>query len=375
MYTMRIKKKERINFITKLFICSVFLLNLIGILLLFSAEGGNFTLFAKKQLLTFLFLIPVVFFIRMINFKILFASSYYIYLLCLSTLILANFIGYNAMGAQRWISIGFVNIQPGEFMKIAIILALAKYFHKLHFSDIKTSVSSFVIPLVIIALPVALLLKQPNLGTAIIVIMLGATIFFTVGVKIKNFIFVICSMFIALPFIWRFMHLYQKKRILTFLYPEKDPLGAGYNIIQSKIAIGSGGIIGKGLLHGTQNQLSFLPENHTDFIFTILCEEIGFLGSIFVIMLYFILILSCYLISIKCLTQFSRLIIIGFACLVFFHVFINIGMISGILPVVGTPLPFLSYGGSNLTAFMIGAGLVLNAEFNKRLTIVKFGIV
>ena len=214
-------------------------------------------------------------------------------------------------------------------------------------------------------LPTLLILKQPNLGTSLIIILTSLTILFIAGVKIQLFICLGLSTILSLPIIWRFLHDYQKARILTFLDPSSDTLGAGYNIIQSIISIGSGGLFGKGFLKGSQNQLDFLPENHTDFIFGLIAEEGGFILCSLLLVTYSLIIAIMYIISIQCFSQFYRIFILGFASLLFFHIVINIGMISGLLPVVGVPLPLLSYGGSNYLSIMIGIGLVINIYFNK----------
>ena len=228
-----------------------------------------------------------------------------------------------------------------------------------------------LIPLLVVMIPVLIILKQPNLGTSAIIILIAGAMFFVVGVQTWKFIAVIISCIASTPIIWNFLHDYQKKRVMTFLNPEDDVLGAGYNIMQSKIAIGSGGWNGKGLMQGTQVQLSFLPEKHTDFVFTILAEEYGFSGVILCLIIYLLLIYTIYFIALRVKNNYSKFICIGVASMLFFHVFINIGMVSGLLPVVGTPLPLLSYGRSNLVTTLIGIGLVLNADINRKLTQIK----
>jgi rod shape determining protein RodA len=248
-------------------------------------------------------------------------------------------------------------------MKIFVILALAKYFHNVHQSEIGRF-KTLIMPTIIVLVPVALILKQPNLGTALITLMIAANIYFLAGVRAWKFITGIVAALVSLPIVWGFMHDYQKKRVLTFLDPESDPLGAGYNIIQSMIAIGSGGAFGKGFINGTQSQLSFLPEKQTDFVFTILAEEFGFVGVIMMFMLCAAVIIYGYLTSFRVKTQFGRLVIGGIITLFALHVLINTAMIAGAIPVVGTPFPFFSYGGSNLITMLIGFGIVLSALAN-----------
>ncbi|KIE04980.1 Rod shape-determining protein RodA [Candidatus Jidaibacter acanthamoeba] len=347
-----------------------FSISLVGVALLYSAANGKMEPWAIKQLYTILFTLPLIILLCLVDTYLIFKYAYVFYFICLFLLVLAEVLGHKAMGAQRWLKLGSLNIQPSEFVKLAIILSLARYFHTLHSNQV-SNFKSLIIPIIIFLLPVILILKQPNLGTAAIIIMISAAIFFVSGVKIWKFALVIIAGLGILPVIWQFMHDYQKQRVLTFLDPERDPLGAGYNIIQSKIAIGSGGVLGKGFLQGSQNQLSFLPENQTDFIFTLLAEEFGLVGVAILLIMYFIVSLYCYYISFNCDSHFCRLASVGVATMLFIHVFINIGMISGMLPVVGTPLPFLSYGGSNLIASFLGIGIVLNSQSHKSLKLTK----
>ena len=351
-------------FLIKSFVILIAVLIFINLLSMLSIAGGILNNIVTKQIIiTFIsFFIIIIFSIVNINF--IFTNSYYIYFFILLTLFITDFISHKAMGAKRWLHLGFINIQPSEFMKIGVILALAKFFHNCHINDIKKN-RHLIFPVIIVLLPSIIILKQPNLGTSIIIISTAITIFFISGVKIRLFIYLFISSVMSLPIIWRFLHDYQKTRIFTFLDPKTDTLGAGYNIIQSIISIGSGGLFGKGFLKGTQNQLDFLPENHTDFIFGSIAEEGGFILCLTLLCAYSLLIITLYLIALQCYAQFYRIYIIGFASLIFFHVLINIGMISGLLPVVGVPLPIISYGGSNYLTIMIGVGLTINIFLNK----------
>ena len=270
------------------------ILGALGCLLLYSTSGGSYEPWAEKQAYTIAAFLFVILFLQFVPLKLIYKSSYALYLISLFLLIIADFLGHTAMGAQRWLRLGDVNFQPSEVCKLAIIMSLARYFHELSFNSIG-NIWSLLIPLVMIFVPVALILRQPNLGTAVIIVIFSGMIFFATGVRIWKFAAVLIVISISVPLVWHDMHDYQKQRITTFLHPEDDILGSGYNIMQSKIAIGSGGLYGRGLLSGTQTQLSFLPEKHTDFIFTVLAEEFGFYGVALTIFLYSILLISYYI--------------------------------------------------------------------------------
>jgi rod shape determining protein RodA len=273
--------------------------------------------------------------------------------------------GHMGMGAQRWFAIGSVNLQPSEITKISVIIALAHYFHY-HNPLEKRHFFYLIPPLLLMALPAFFIMRQPNLGTTTILVVTGITICFAAGVAWRYFIAAIIMGLTALPIMWNFvMHDYQKQRVLTFLNPEEDPLGTGYNIIQSIIAIGSGGLFGKGYLQGSQGQLDFLPEKQTDFIFTMLAEEFGFLGSATVILLYALLIGFTMSIALRCRHRFGALIATGMAAMLFLHLFINVGMSMGLLPVVGVPLPLFSYGGTMLVTILVGFGVLLNVWMHR----------
>jgi rod shape determining protein RodA len=285
-------------------------------------------------------------------------------------LVLVHLLGHTAMGAKRWFSLGFIKIQPSEPAKIAIILMLARYFHALSLKEIGQI--KYVIPAVIaVLIPVGLIVKQPDLGTGLITLTVSGIIFFIAGIRLWKFVVVIITAGVSMPIIWNFLYDYQKKRILMFLEPESDRLGAGYNIIQSKIAIGSGGFFGKGLFNGTQSQLEFLPEHQTDFIFSTLAEEMGFVGSFILLLLYFFITYLSLSIALGCKSTFGRLVVVGITSLFFFHVFINIGMVMGLLPAVGIPLPFMSYGGTMMGSMLIGFGLIFNVHVHQRVKISK----
>ncbi len=333
--------------------------------ILLSAGAGDRDIWASKQIYPGVFALALAVLISMIQTKYLYNLSYYLLALCIVLLIISDFAGHTAMGAQRWLKLGFITIQPSEITKIGVIMGLSRSFSNMSYEQIG-KIRNLIMPLLVVLIPVILILKQPNLGTSTIIILMSSTIFFVAGVRIWKFALVVLSGVISMPIIWSFMHDYQKRRVMTFLNPDKDLLGDGYNIMQSKIAIGSGGLHGKGMLNGSQVQLSFLPEKHTDFIFTTLAEEWGFYGVISVLGLYLFMILIIYSIAFATKNTYSRLLCTGVASLLFFHLFINIGMISGLLPVAGTPLPLLSYGRSNLITTMISIGLVFNADIQKK---------
>lgn len=358
----------KINFLKELdflLLGQLLLMCLFSVGILYSTALGKFEPWALKQIITLAIFIPAIFLLASLEFKIIYNYAYVIYGVAFFFLILAAIFGHKAMGAQRWLRIGIINFQPSELMKIGLILALARYYHDLHTNEIG-KIRSLGLPLLLTIAPSLLVLKQPNLGTATILMVIAAVIMFMAGVKLWKFIAVGITGISLLPVVWYMLHDYQRQRVLTFLNPEADPLGSGYNIIQSIIAIGSGGFFGKGFVSGTQSQLSFLPEKQTDFILSVIAEEFGFLGVAIILALTVGIILSCYKVAFTSSNQFFRLITAGVATSFAFHAIINAGMIAGLLPVVGMPYPLLSYGGSSLAAFLIGFGLVLNPKLCKR---------
>lgn len=340
------------------------LLVAIGATVLYSAGGKYYTLFSIKHIVFFVIGLLSMFVVSLIHPKMIEKYSYIVYFMSIVLLVGVEFFGIRAMGAKRWLGTKSFRFQPAEIAKISLILGLAKYLSLLGINRIHKL--SYTIPaFFIIMLPAILIIKQPDLGTGMIIIFIGAIMMFGAGVRFWKFMFIGISVCVAIPFIWSKLHDYQKNRILVFLNPELDSLGIGYNIIQSKIAIGSGGIFGKGFLGGTQSHLSFLPEHQTDFIFATFAEEFGFVGAIILIVIYLMILLTNTMLAFKIHNQFVKLIIIGVNALIFCHVYINIGMVSGIMPVVGVPLPFLSLGGANLVSTMIGLGLIVNGCVHK----------
>lgn len=357
--------KYRVSIFDAFALFSVIFLCLIGLLLLYSAAGGNKEPWMMKQLITLLAVLPLLMVLLYFDIGFLYKHAYAIFWLGIALLITAELFGHKAMGAQRWIKVGKFTLQPSEFIKICVILVLARYFHNIHSNQI-SKIRNLIWPTLHVLLPAALILHQPNLGTTLIIITISAAIFFAAGVRIWKFVVIITSAITSVPVIWHFMHQYQKQRVLTFLDPEKDPLGSGYNIMQSKIAIGSGGLFGKGFLSGTQSQLSFLPEKQTDFIFTLFAEEFGLFMVILLLLAYFGLCIYSYHAAFKTNSQFCRLICVGSATMLFLHMFINTAMISGLLPVVGTPFSFLSYGGSNLTVSLLMILIVIKISLSQK---------
>ncbi len=337
----------------------------VGFCMLYSAAGGSFRPWLIKQLLFFTIFFSAMLLIAVSDIKIWFRLAYYFYVIALLLIIAVDIMGHNALGATRWFKIGFLTIQPSEIMKVCMVLALARYFSQIETEDIPR-VRSLIIPALLIFAPAFFIFSQPDFGTAAILVLVGISILFLAGVKIWKFIFAGFIGLITIPFIWFFLlYDYQKKRVLTFLDPSSDPLGSGYNIIQSKIAIGSGGIFGKGYLNGTQGQLNFLPEKQTDFIFTMLCEELGFIGSMSIILLYSAIIFIGIKMSLRIRNQYGKLVAIGVINIFFIHMFVNMAMVMGLIPVVGAPLPLISYGGTITATMLIGFGFLLNADLYK----------
>jgi rod shape determining protein RodA len=320
----------------------------------------------------FAFGLVVMLSVALVDVRIWLRLAYPFYAVSLLLLVLVEVMGFIGMGAQRWIDLGYFNLQPSELMKIALVLALARYFHGLGMEDIGRP-TRLVAPLLMIGMPAALVLRQPDLGTALMLVMAGGAIFFAAGVRLWKFGVVLALGLAALPVGWQFLHEYQKQRIMTFLNPEHDPLGAGYHIIQSKIALGSGGLSGKGFMLGTQGHLRFLPEMQTDFIFTMLAEEFGMIGGLGLIGLYGLLLVYGIAIATRSYSHFGRLVAIGVTVTFFLYVFINIAMVMGLIPVVGVPLPLISYGGTAMITLLIGFGLLMGVWVHRDVIIGRRG--
>jgi rod shape determining protein RodA len=350
---------RRISQLNGVVLVLTLVLGVFGIAMMYSAAGGAWQPYATRQLVRFLLGIFLMISVALIPIRFWQRSAYILYGLGVIALLIVEVMGHIGMGAQRWVQFAGLTVQPSEFMKLALILALARYFHGVHPSD-QHKIVWMIPPLLLIAIPAALILKQPNLGTATITCGVGAFIWFAAGLRWRWILGAGGLLAASLPIAWQFLHDYQKRRVLTFLDPEKDPLGAGYNILQSIIAIGSGGLSGKGFTKGSQGQLDFLPEKHTDFIFTMVAEEFGFLGSLFLLALFTLLFAYGIGIAIRSRHRFGGLIAIGITAMLWLHMMINMAMVMGLIPVVGIPLPFLSYGGTMLLSTMIGIGLLQN---------------
>lgn len=349
----------------------VLLLGLVGYALLYSAAGGSHTPWALRHGIRLATMTGLAIVIALVDIKKLFKISYPIYGVVLLLLVAVEIVGEINKGAQRWIDLGIVQLQPSELMKLALILALARYFHAAYLDEVRRPLF-LVPPVLMILLPVALVLKQPDLGTAVMLGMIGTAMLFLGGVALWKFLVAGALAAAALPIAWAQLHDYQRQRVFTFLDPESDPLGAGYHIIQSKIAIGSGGLWGRGYLQGSQAQLSFLPEKHTDFAFTMLAEEAGFVGAVAVLALVLAITLAGTAIALRAESHFARLLAAGVTCNFTLYALINVAMVTGLIPVVGVPLPLVSYGGTAMLTVMIGLGLLLNAQVNRDTPIPRF---
>ena len=356
---------QKIKNLDYILLVSIILLSVLSLFVMYSTDGGEILFHTKNHFVKLAVFFPLMILVAFFNIKFWHNFSYIIYFIVILLLIYVSFFGIKASGSQRWMDIYFFVLQPSELMKIAIIMCLAKYYHRLKIENVN-SFTSITIVLSIILIPTIFVISQPDLGTSILIALSGLIILWLGGVKIKYFTYSFITFLISLPFIISFLKPYQKLRILTFLDPDRDPLGAGYQIIQSKIAIGSGGLDGKGFLKGTQSYLDFLPEKHTDFIFTLFSEEFGFIGSVGLLILYIIIIFRIVRIGSISRSNFARLFCFGYAFAIFIYIVVNLSMVLGLLPIVGSPLPIMSYGGSSMLATMIGFGIVLSAKINHK---------
>jgi rod shape determining protein RodA len=343
----------------------------VGFLMLYSIAGGNLDTWARPQMERFGVGMVLMFIVAMIPIWFWRSMSGVAYIVAFLLLLVVEFFGSVGMGAQRWIDLGFIRLQPSEMMKFTLVMLLAVYYDWLD-PKLVSRPLYVLLPVLMIVTPTVLVLMQPNLGTSLMLILGGATVMFAAGVSFWYFAAVIslgaaavAGVFLTRGTPWQFLHDYQYKRIDTFLDPAADPLGAGYNIIQAKIALGSGGWSGKGFMQGTQSRLNFLPEKHTDFIFTTLAEEFGFLGAFSLLALYALIIGFCLVAAFQNRDRFSALLIVGVAANFFFYIAVNLSMVMGMAPVVGVPLPLLSYGGSAMMVLLVGFGLVQSAHVHR----------
>lgn len=366
------------------FVILISLVAFIGYLSLYSAAGGSNSPWAGPHAIRFAIGLTGLMITALIDIRLWMRFAYWIYALMILSLLFVEIKGHIGMGAQRWIDLGFIRLQPSEIMKIVLVLALARFFHGASQEQLKSPVF-LLIPIGMALLPFCLVLIQPNLGTALMILFIAAAMLFLGGVNRWYFLAPLGVAAAGFAAIWpfreaffnwllSFLHDYQRRRVMTFIDPDTDPLGAGYNIAQSKIALGSGGLTGKGFLQGTQSKLNFLPEKQTDFIFTLFTEEWGFIGGIGLLGLLMLIIFYGYIIAMNCQNQFGRLLVVGIIVNFSLYIFINIGMVMGLLPVVGVPLPMVSHGGSSMMAALFGFGLLMSAHVHRNVKFTRRGL-
>lgn len=352
----------------------VAVIGMIGIAFLYSAGNMSWQPWAAAQAIRFILCFAVMLALAMVSVRTYLRFAYIFYAIILVLLVGVEIKGQIGMGAQRWLDLGIIIIQPSELMKIALALALARYFHGRPWKEMGR-IAILIPPLIMIAVPVGLVLLQPNFGTAMLMILGSGAIFFAAGVRWWKFTLVIALTVAAVPITYDFvLHDYQRQRIDTFLDPSTDPRGSGYNIIQSQIALGSGGVTGKGFGLGTQSQLQFLPEKHTDFIFVVMAEEMGLIGALLLLALYGVVLFYALLIAIHSKNDFGRLTATGLMATIFLYVMANVAMVSGLIPVVGIPLPLISYGGTAMLTLMIACGILLSISLHRDLRIGRGGL-
>ena len=349
------------------------ILGFVGFLALYSAGGGSVQPWAIRQGVRFSVALSMVVGLAFVDIRIWYKLAYPIYAVAVILLVIVDVAGHTGMGAQRWINLGFMKLQPSEVMKIAAVLALARYFQSARVDQLKGPL--YAMPaLALIGLPVVLVMAQPDLGTAMMIIFVSAAMFFLSGLALWMFALAGMAATACLPIAWGLMHDYQRNRVLTFMHPEADPLGTGYHITQSKIAIGSGGVWGKGYLQGTQSHLDFLPEKHTDFIFTLWAEEWGLVGSVALMLIYVLIVAYGFWMSTRVFHRFGKLVILGITVNFGLYAMINISMVMGLIPVVGVPLVLISYGGTAMLSVLAGFGIAASAYLHRDAKMPKSGI-
>ncbi len=356
--------RDKLFSIDYVLVISILILGIVSMFAMYSTDGGEFKYHTKSHILRFSVFFLMFLILSFIQIRFWHSTSYLIYFVFFILLLGVKYFGLTSSGSQRWLNFYFMNLQPSELMKIGLILFLAKYYHRISIENIN-KVKYLFVPVVALVAPVLLVIMQPDLGTSLLIAAGGIIVAWLAGVRAKFFTYATLIFITFLPIAISFLKPYQKARILTFLNPEKDPLGAGYQIIQSKIAIGSGGLFGKGFLNGSQSYLDYLPEKHTDFIFTLFTEEFGFFGSIFILTLYGIIIYRIVKIGNVTRSNFGKLYCYSFASAFFVYVIVNMSMVLGLLPIVGSPLPIMSYGGSSMMAIMLGLGISMSCKVYK----------
>ena len=349
------------------------LLAAVGCVMLYSAAGGSMEPWAERQALRFGFAVLVLIVVALIDIRFWFRLAYPIYIAAVLMLVAVDIMGATRMGAERWIDLGFIQLQPSEVMKVALVLALARYFHSVPPEDVGRPLV-MVVPVLMAALPAALVLVQPDLGTATMLLLAAGAMLFLAGMRLWMFAVILVIVAAAVPIGWELLHDYQRLRVLTFLNPENDPLGSGYHILQSLIALGAGGIWGRGFLMGTQGHLNFVPEKQTDFIFAMLAEEFGLVGSIGLLCLYLLVLAYGFAIALRARNHFARLLSLGVTVNLFLYVAINVSMVVGAIPVVGIPLPLISYGGTVMLSLMVSYGLMMSAYVHRDQRISRRGL-
>ena len=362
--------QSSLNFSDKLFsidyvlVFSILILGIISMFAMYSTDGGEFKYHTQSHIIRFCIFFLMFFILSFIHIRFWHQTSYLIYISFFLLLMGVKYFGLTSSGSQRWLNFYFMNLQPSELMKIGLILFLAKYYHRVSIENIN-KLQFLFIPIVALIAPVLLVVTQPDLGTSLLIAASGVVVAWLAGVRLKFFAISFLGLIALLPIAISFLKPYQKARILTFLNPDRDPLGAGYQIIQSKIAIGSGGLFGKGFLQGSQSYLDYLPEKHTDFIFTLFSEEFGFFGSLSILILYTVIISRIIKIGNITRSNFGKLYCYSFASAFFVYVSVNMGMVLGLLPIVGSPLPIMSYGGSSMMAIMLGLSIAMSCKIYK----------
>ena len=364
-YTDQLTFFQKLRSFDFILLFCILILGVISNLSMYSTDGGEFLYHSKSHFIRFVVFFSMMISLSFINLRFWHSSAYFFYAIVLAFLVWASLYGITASGSQRWINLYFINLQPSELMKIAIIVCFARYYHRSQINNIG-SFKNIILSIMILIMPIVLVLSQPDLGTSILIGISGVVVLWLAGLNIKYFIYSSLALLISLPFVISFLKPYQKLRILSFFNPDRDPLGAGYQIIQSKIAVGSGGLTGKGFLKGTQSYLEFLPEKHTDFKFTLFSEEHGFIGSVFLLIIYAILIFRIIKIGSISRSYFGKLFCYGFGSAIFVYVTVNMSMVLGLLPIVGSPLPIMSYGGSSMLATMIGLSIVMSTKIHSK---------
>ena len=363
-YKNKLRFRDKIFALDFLLIFLVLLLGIISFFAMYSTEQGKLGYFTQSHLYRFFIFFIVFIVISFFKIQFWYKSAYLFYFAIFILLIGVDLFGITASGSQRWIGLFFINLQPSELMKVALIIFLTRFYYKIPAENI-TNIKYIFMPIFAIFIPVVLVASQPDLGTAMLILIGGLAVIWLAGFRIKFFLYSFFVLICLIPVGVSFLRPYQKSRILTFFNPERDPLGAGYQIIQSKIAVGSGGIFGKGYLQGSQSYLDYLPEKHTDFIFTLFSEEFGFIGSLFLLIIYVMIIYRITAIGNQSRNNLARLYCFGFATVFFVYVAVNMSMVLGLLPIVGAPLPIMSYGGSSMLAIMIGLGIVMSCKIHQ----------